>query len=104
MRRLACVGGSELAEIALLAARQEGMEIVCILDREINEGQRYGIAVVRLVEDLQDVEAVVVTDARMPQRTFDLLHQHFDDLRILTPPFLRITRMPLDFKPKLARQ
>lgn len=104
LRRLAFVGGSELAEIALLAARQEGMEIVCILDREINEEQRYGITVVRAVEDLQGVEAVVVTDARRPQRTFDLLRQHFDDLRILTPPFLRIARAPLDFKPKLARQ
>jgi DNA-binding MarR family transcriptional regulator len=101
-RRIAFVGGGELAEIALMAAREAEIEVSAILDRTTNGDRLHGLAVVRSPEDLASVDAVAITDSRLPQEAFDLVRHHFADGRILAPPFLRITREPPDFKPKVV--
>lgn len=104
MRRVVFMGSGELAEIAFLAAREDdGTEVVAIFDRETNSDALHGIPVVRSLDDLPEVDGVLITDARTPQRMFDLARERFDDSKVLAPPFMRITRTPPDFKPKVGR-
>lgn len=102
VRRFALVGSGELAEIALLAARDADADIVGVLDRKSNKAQFHGISIVRSVNELTGIDALVIVDARTPQLTFDALRETFSDPQVLAPPLLRITRTPLDFKPKVA--
>jgi len=92
MRRIALVGGGELAEIALLAAREAEVEIAAILDPDAARERLYGLAVARTAEELPPVDGVVITDSRTPQRAFDLVGARFADELILAPPLLRISR------------
>lgn len=102
MERVAFAGGGELAEIALLAAREAGIAIVLVFDRETNSEAFHGMPVVRSIEDLSGVDAVLITDARAPQQVFDLVRSRFDDPQVLAPPFLRIARTLPDFKAKVT--
>lgn len=90
--RIAFVGGGELAEIALLAARDAEIEVVAILERETNRATIAGLAVVRSFDEIADVGALVITDARAPQRSFDEAKGHFAEHEILAPRLMRLTR------------
>jgi len=92
MRRIALVGGGELAEIALLAARDADLDIEILLDPEAVQKRLYGLAVAHAPEDLPPVDGLVITDARTPQQAFDLVRDHFAEASILAPPLLRIIR------------
>lgn len=102
-RRFVLAGSGELAEIALLAAREADLEIVGVFDRGSNEDKFHGVPILRSIEDFGDVVALVITDARAPQQTFDLLKTLFPDQRILTPPLLRVAREAPNFKPKVEK-
>lgn len=102
MRRVALVGGGELAEIALLAAREAEIAVDMVLDPASNRDRLHGVPLVRAPGELDGVHAVVITDARKPQRSFDRMVEHFPEAQILAPPLLRITRQPLAFKPRVA--
>ena len=109
MQRIALIGGSELAEIALLAAQEAGVTVVMVLERSTNKDRLHGISVVRSPDALCSVDGAVITDARTPQVTFELLCKHFAKEKVLVPPLLRVTDVPIDFKlnkvfPKEARQ
>lgn len=100
--RVAFIGSGELAEIAFLAAREVGVDVVWIFDRETNGDAFHGIPVARSLEGLSSVDAVLITDARGPQRAFDFACDCFDDSRILAPSFLRITRAPPRLRARVA--
>jgi hypothetical protein len=102
-KRLVLAGSGDLAEIAILAARVADLEIVGILDRGYNKDQFYRIPVVRSADELDDAITLVITDACTPQQTFDTLREAFPDSQILAPRRLRVTRAPLDFKPKVPK-
>ena len=102
LRRIAFAGAGELAEIALLAAREADIQVEIIFDQATSKERLYGLSVLRTPEALSSVDAVAITDTRMPQATFDLMRQHFEESQVLAPPLLRITRTPLDFRPKVV--
>src|SRR5262245_11340314 len=104
IRRIALVGGGELADIALMAAREFEIDVVVILDCETSQERLLGLPVARLPEQLSLVDGVAITNSRSPQAAFDLVRDRFEESQILAPSFLRITRAPLDFKPKLERK
>jgi DNA-binding MarR family transcriptional regulator len=99
-RRLIFAGAGELAEIAALAALEADVEVLGVLDPESNQSSVGGVSVLRDLEGLGDIDAVVVTDTRAPQEVFDRMRERFTDNQVLAPDFLRIARAPLDFKPK----
>ena len=103
MRRLALIGGGELVDIALIAARELEIDVVAILDQGTSHERLHGVAVARQVEEIPPVDGVAITDSRAPQIAFDLIRDRFEEWQILAPSFLRITRAPLDFKPKVER-
>lgn len=97
MQRVALVGNGELAEIALMAAREADIEVELLFDHGINKESIHGLRVVRAPEDLAGVDGLVITDTRTPQETFDRIRGHFDEAKILVPPLLRISREQPEF-------
>ena len=98
-RRFVLVGSGEVAEIALLAAREAEAELVGILDREANTDRLYGLPVLRSLDEAEAWDALVVAESRQPQEAFDRLCGTVPERQLLAPPFLRIAREPLDFTP-----
>lgn len=103
-RRAVLVGRGELAEIALIAARETGFEVVALFDRAANAEEVHGLPVIRDWEACDGVDVVVLTESRKPQRAFDDLRGRWDDSRILTPPFLRVSREAPQFDAAADRE
>ena len=101
MTRLVLVGSGELAEITVLAAWGEGATLIGIIDPNANEPQRYGLNVLRSLDEAQHYDAVVITDAKEPQRTYDEMREILPPSRVLAPPLLKIT---LDWAELIAAQ
>lgn len=90
-RRLALIGGGELAEIAIMASRDTAVELVAIVDPETNRDQLFGVPVVRDLREAAEWEMVVITDAKRPQVIYDELREVIPVDRILVPALLKIT-------------
>ncbi len=109
--RLVFVGAGELAEIALLAAREAEVDIVAVIDTTTNRAKFCGLPVVRDPADLKNgalngalngIDGVIITDRTRPQEAFEMMRTHYADTEIFTPPLLRISRRPVEFSPKVA--
>ena len=92
MSRFVLVGGGELAEIAVLAAWGEEVTLQAILDPEANENQRYGLKVIRSLDEIGPFDAVVITDSRAPQKAYEDMCERLPEARVLVPSLLKITR------------
>ena len=99
LRRFVLVGRGEVVEIALLAALEADAELVGILDREANTDRLHGLPVLRSLDEAEAWDALVITESRHPQEMFETLRGTVPARQVLTPPFLRIVREPLDFTP-----
>lgn len=89
-RRVALAGASELSEILTLSAGESGIEIVGIVDRGFKRSNFAGHAVVSSLEEIERIDAVIITDVNNPQGCFDRLIQHWPRDQILTPQLLGI--------------
>jgi DNA-binding MarR family transcriptional regulator len=90
--RLVLIGGGELAEIAVLAAWGEGLTLLALLDSETNRNQHYGLRVIRTLEEIGPFDAVVITDSRTPQQSYEEMCERLSAVQVLAPPLLKITR------------
>lgn len=96
-KRIALVGGGELAEIAAMAAHDGDVELVAIVDPKTNRDRVFGIRVARSLDEVigadadEPVDAVAITDAQTPQETYEELLERLPETKILAPPLLRIT-------------
>ncbi len=105
-RRIALVGGGELAEIMVLSAADTAVEIVCVIDAEGSKASLAGRPVVRdfdaalaLAQASGGLDALIVTDVRAPQETFEAIAAAAGDAglgrdRVLVPALLRVTEQP----------
>ena len=91
--RLALFGNGELADIAMLAAVAEGVSLLAIVDPESNQDRRNGLTIVHRLAELDDVDAVVITDAHAPQQIYDTLRAAMPHLTLYAPATLRITQI-----------
>ena len=91
--RIALFGGGELAEIAVVAALNTGVVLVGVVDRSTNRATLYGLPVVSRLSDLEAWDAVVLTDNRTPQVSYNELSKHISTDRLLIAEFLRISRL-----------
>src|SRR5262245_65903817 len=96
--------GDQLVDITLMPTHEVEIDVTDIHDRDTNKERSHGLPVVRKLEELSSVDAVVITDSHAPQAAFDLVRRSFEEAQILAPSFLRITRSPLDFKPKMEQR
>jgi DNA-binding MarR family transcriptional regulator len=90
--RVAAVGAGELAEIASLAAQEHEIELVAVIDRGLNTPRFHGIPVHRTLVEAGPVDAVVLTEPRKPQETFDALLLALPAERIFAPRLLHVSR------------
>ena len=103
-RRVALAGAGELAEIAVLGATETSIEIVAVIDAAGGPScagrpvVRDLAAVLALAGD-GPLEAVIVTDTRAPQASFEAILAEASGHgmaagRVLAPELLRITPRP----------
>lgn len=91
LKRIALAGRGELTEIAVLAALGECISVDAILDPEANEAERHGIRVIRDLSEASATDAVIITETRSPQATYEQMCAAFDASRVFAPALLRIT-------------
>lgn len=109
-RRVALAGAGELAEIARLCAAETGVELVAIVDRRWQDRLFAGLPVLAELGALaaDTVNAVVITDVRAPQATFEAMQAAAVAIglspdRVLAPKLLRIsTARPAEPEPEEA--
>lgn len=93
--RIALCGTSDLGEIAVLCAREHDLELAGFVATTLANGgaQEFGgLKVAATLAELGRVDAVLLTDLKAPQATFDHLRATVPDERILAPRLLRIMR------------
>lgn len=91
-RRIVLVGDGDLAEIATLAAREAGIELVAAWAPGCNRATIAGVPVVAELPGPGAFDAVLLTDIRAPQQSYDELSGRIGDGRILVPEILRVSR------------
>ncbi len=96
LSRVVFFGTGELAEIAMLSARDSGLDVVGVVQPGANQARFSGLSVINSLDALKDmdIEAVVITGTDDPQRAYTLLREHFADGRILVAPLLHVSRQP----------
>ncbi len=103
-RRVALVGAGDLAEIAVLSAADSGVEIVAVIDAADGKSCA-GRPIVRDLaaaiagDTARVLDAVIITDTRAPQASFDAARDEaaargMPPERILAPGLLRISIRP----------
>lgn len=91
-QRIAIVGASELAEIAILCAREVGLDLVGVFDRGAEPGEFLGLPLKNDLAGLSDVDAILIADLNRPQEIYEELRATFASDQLLTPKLLRIRR------------
>jgi DNA-binding MarR family transcriptional regulator len=87
--RIVLAGVSDLAEIAAICAMDHGAEIIAIVDADATASRFVGRPVVRSLDEVPgDFDAVLLTDLKTAQATYDTLLARFPPERVLVPPLL----------------
>ncbi len=96
-QKIALIGASDLAEIAIISCLNNNVKVVAIVDAASNQLSLAGVPVVRSLAELDDVDAVILTDIRTPQLAYEQLARAMAEERILTPSVLRVIRDRREF-------
>lgn len=101
-RNVALAGTGDLGEIATLCALEAPVTLAGIIDAAASgQQQRFaGLKIVASLSELGPIDAVLITDLRAPQETYDRIAARFPADRILVPSFLRVSRT----RPNLAEE
>jgi DNA-binding MarR family transcriptional regulator len=91
-RRIALAGVGDLGEIATLCASDTLVTLVGFYDPDSDHRRFAGLKVVDRLDDLPAFDAIVVTDFRRPQETFDRLVAQIGPDRVFAPELLRVSR------------
>ena len=91
-QRIALIGISDLAEIAILCAREYPIELSGFFEAASDIKEFSELPVITKIEDLGDVDAFVIVALTAPQEKFDDLKLTIPQERILAPRMLNISR------------
>jgi DNA-binding MarR family transcriptional regulator len=91
-RRVGLHGLTDLAEIAVLCAVNFEVEIVGIIDDASSLETYAEKVVVRDLADLNDFDAILITDLGNPQASYDKMSQAVSVGRVLAPDILKISQ------------
>ncbi len=89
-RTIALAGASELAEIALVRAREHAVEVVSVLDPDHGADRFLDLPILRSANALGTVDAVIVTAIVAPEKLYRNLIAEFDPARVLVPDVLGV--------------
>ncbi len=88
--RILLCGVSELAEIASLRAREQGIDVVGTLSLETETNDFLGMPVWHSFDLLPEFDACVVTEVKEPQKLIDYMHTQVERDLIFIPGILGI--------------
>ncbi len=89
--RFILIGRGELADIAAIAARETGVNLIGVFDRDANIGDISDLPVIRDISGVEAGCALVLTASRSPQAEFDGAGELFPDHPVLAPGFLKLS-------------
>ena len=90
--RVLLAGDGDLAEIATLAARVSGVELIGVWAPGCNQAAIAGVPVLAELPAESEFDAVLLTDIRAPQESYDAMRLQLADDRLLVPGILRVSR------------
>lgn len=90
--RILLAGDGDLAEIATLAAREVGIELVGVWAPGCNRASIAGVQVLAELPHEDAFDLVLLTDIKAPQDSYDALRRQVGDDRLLVPSLLRVSR------------
>ncbi|MEZ5849033.1 MAG: winged helix-turn-helix transcriptional regulator [Hyphomicrobiaceae bacterium] len=91
-KRIALIGAGELAEIAVLCAYEQEIEIAAVIDAAWNEGRFVNIPVVRTVAEMSaNVDGFVITTLEAPLSAYDDAVAQVGSGRVLVPRVLGLS-------------
>ncbi len=91
-RRVALYGMGDLAEIAMLCAMVHPVEIAGVVDPDPESGRFVTVTVAPQLAGLGPVDAVILTEFRASQASYDTLAESISPARILVPQLLKVSR------------
>jgi DNA-binding MarR family transcriptional regulator len=89
--RIALAGASDLAEITTLCAGETSVQIIGIIDTGPNHSYFAGLPVVENHQNLEQFDAIILTNVSNPQDCFDHLTAVWPGDRIITPKLLGVS-------------
>jgi DNA-binding MarR family transcriptional regulator len=92
LKRIGLVGTSDLAEIAILCARDHAIEFAGFIDPHSDATSFAGLPVYTDTAAMGEVDAYVIVDLSAPQDAFDRMKQSVRSELILSPKLLNISR------------
>jgi DNA-binding MarR family transcriptional regulator len=93
--RVALIGVSDLAEIAMLCALEQGITIVAVVDANCDNTPFVGISVVKSIAAVPGgCDALVVTDLQATRESVQSMVNQLDSDRVLVPALLGIRINP----------
>lgn len=95
---VALAGDGDLAEITMLCAREFKIELVGMVDTGTRVPRSENDLPILRRDQLETVDAVIITDYRKPQETFDKLNDSLTGKPILFPKFLNVARTRPEFE------
>ena len=99
LKNIALIGVSELAEVAILSSLNKEVPVInAIVDPSSNLPSVAGISVVRELSELPNVDAVIVTDMRTSQHTFEKVALIVPENKIFVPELLHVNRKTMGFR------
>lgn len=96
-QRIVFAGLSDLTEIAALCAADRSVAVVAVYEPGSSVNKFLGMPVVGRLDVAPPFDAVVVTDLRNPQGTFDRLVLELPPSTVVAPRLLAISRKPPTF-------
>jgi DNA-binding MarR family transcriptional regulator len=90
--RVALIGVSDLAEVAMLSAIGTKVELLAVVDRSHHSDKFAGLPVVSDLSALDRVDAVILSGMNGAQDVYEALAGRMDEERILIPELLRVVR------------
>ena len=91
-KRIVLFGTGELAEIALISAIADGIDILAIVQPGSNQSEFAGTKVVSSLDDdiLSSIDAVVITHSSAPQESYDSVTKQIDADKVFVAPLLHV--------------
>ena len=93
-KKIVLHGLTDLAEIAVLCASDHDIELVSIIDPSSKLKKYTNIPIHSDFSDLDDFDALIITDLGSPQQEFDMLLKRFGNDRVFAPAILKLSNKP----------
>jgi DNA-binding MarR family transcriptional regulator len=89
-RKVVLCGAGDLAEIAILSAREFDVDLVAVIDPDIDAKLFLDIPARKSFNGLTDIDAVIITETRRPQEVFERVPRRIPLHKVIVLPLLGV--------------